>query len=96
MTTSPDAFGDESVPRDGVDERANAESRANVEDRSPGVARATGSSVPPPVIDDASDTGAPEGTAAGDPLAGVTIDEADAADAVPGDTGPENPGTRPG
>lgn len=95
MTTSPDAFADETVPEDGVDERDNRESQANVEDRSPGVARGPGASVPPPMIDDASDTGAPEGTAAGDPLAGVTITEADAADAVPGDTGPENPGTRP-
>lgn len=94
MTTSPDAFADDTVPTDGVDERANVESQANVEDRSPGVARGPGASVPPPMID-AVDDDAPGGSAAGDPLAGVTISEEDAATAVSGDTGPENPGTRP-
>lgn len=94
MTTSPDAFADDTVPTDGVDERANRESRADVEDRSPGVARATGASTPPPMID-AVDDDAPGGSAAGDPLAGVTISPEDAADAVSGDTGPEHPGTRP-
>jgi len=39
--------------------------------------------------DDAAD-----GTAAGDPTAGVRISAEDAADAVPGDTGPEHPGQR--
>ncbi len=95
MTTSPDAFADETVPTEGVAERDNAESLANEADRSPGVARGPGASTPPPMIDDASDDTAPAGSAAGDPLAGVTISEEDAATAVPGDTGPENPGTRP-
>jgi hypothetical protein len=34
------------------------------------------------------------GTAAGDPLAGVTADADDLEDAVSGDKGPEHPGTR--
>ena len=34
------------------------------------------------------------GTAGGDALSGVTIDDADLEDAVSGDTGPERPGTR--
>ena len=34
------------------------------------------------------------GTAGGDALSGVTIDDADRDDAVSGDTGPEHPGTR--
>ena len=38
--------------------------------------------------------GVPAGTAAGDPLAGVTISPEDADEAVSGDTGPEHPGAR--
>lgn len=34
------------------------------------------------------------GTSSGDILSGVTISEEDAEEAVPGDTGPENPGER--
>ena len=34
------------------------------------------------------------GTAGGDPLAGVTADPEDVADAVSGDAGPERPGAR--
>lgn len=37
---------------------------------------------------------AADGTAAGDPTAGVQISAEDAAEAVPGDTGPEHPGQR--
>ena len=36
----------------------------------------------------------PDRRVAGDPTAGVQISEEDAAAAVPGDTGPENPGVR--
>ena len=44
-------------------------------------------------IDPRSDVPEPDpGTAGGDPLAGVRIDEDDAAQAVKGDTGPELPG----
>lgn len=85
MSETPDAPA--------VDERDNAESRSNETDRGPGVARAGGASVPPPAWD-AKDQATDEGTAAGDPLAGVTISEEDAANAVPGDTGPEHPGER--
>ena len=76
-----------------IDERDNAESRRTESDASPGVSRATGSSLPPEQLD-ARDAEGPDGTAAGDPLAGVTISEADADEAVSGDTGPENPGER--
>ncbi len=76
-----------------LDARDNAESRAAEHDGSPGVSRATGASLPPEQLD-ARDAEGPAGTAAGDPLAGVLISEEDAAEAVPGDTGPEHPGAR--
>lgn len=76
-----------------IDPYDNTEVRTTESDASPGVARAAGSSVPPEQLD-ARDAEGPDGTAAGDPLAGVTISEADADDAVSGDTGPENPGQR--
>lgn len=72
----------------------NPETQSAIADRSNGTARATGASVPPPVMDQRGE-GSADGTAAGDPLAGVTISEEDAEQAVPGDTGPENPGARP-
>lgn len=75
-----------------IDERNNPESAA-AEGASPGVARAGGSALPPEQLD-ARDAEGPDGTAAGDPLAGVTISAEDADDAVSGDTGPESPGTR--
>ena len=77
-----------------LDARDNAESRAAEHDRSSIVARAGGSSLPPEQLD-ARDAEGPDGTAAGNPLAGVLISEEDAEQAVPGDTGPEHPGTRP-
>ena len=76
-----------------IDEHGSAEVRTTESDASPGVARAGGSAVPPEQLD-ARDAEGPDGTAAGDPLAGVTISEADADEAVSGDTGPENPGQR--
>ena len=76
-----------------INERDNAETRTTESDANPGVARAGGSSLPPEQLD-ARDAEGPDGTAAGDPLAGITISEADAEGAVSGDTGPENPGQR--
>ena len=76
-----------------VDPGDNAESRSAAADRHPGTARAGGQSLPPEALD-ARDAQGPEGTAAGNPLDGVLISGEDAADAVPGDTGPEHPGTR--
>lgn len=76
-----------------IDTSDNAESRALDDSASPGVARAGGSSLPPEQLD-ARDAEGPDGTAAGNPLAGVLISEEDAADAVSGDTGPEHPGAR--
>jgi hypothetical protein len=72
----------------------NPETLSAIADRSNGTARATGASVPPPVMDQRGE-GSADGTAAGDPLAGVTISAEDADEAVPGDTGPEHPGARP-
>ena len=69
------------------------ETRSASAERSPGTARAGGRSVPPEALD-ARDAQGPDGTAAGNPLDGVLISDEDAEDAVPGDTGPEHPGTR--
>ncbi|TXR57737.1 hypothetical protein [Quadrisphaera setariae] len=77
-----------------VQPSANPETLSAIADRSNGTARATGASVPPPVMDQRGE-GSADGTAAGDPLAGVTISAEDAEQAVPGDTGPEHPGARP-
>lgn len=91
---------------DTIDPRNNAESQAAegaatvVDATSPS---ATPDSAPVPVeapaagqtpreMDEAA--GIPDGTAGGNPLAGVTISEREAADAVDGDTGPELPGER--
>lgn len=80
-------------PLETVDERNNPEAQSAEGGRSNGTARAGGRSLPPEQLD-ARDAEGPDGTAAGDPLAGVTASPDDVADAVPGDTGPEHPGTR--
>jgi hypothetical protein len=82
-------------PHDGINAYENADSRAFEENQSSPLARASGGEGMPPA--DAPLAGeAPEvgGTGAGDPLAGVRIDEDDAAHAVSGDEGPEHPGVR--
>ena len=82
-------------PHEGIDAFDNPDARAYERDQSSPLARATGGEGPPPT--DAPRAGeAPEvaGTGAGDPLAGVRIDEDDAAAAVSGDEGPEHPGVR--
>ncbi len=86
MTDVPD-------PTPTVDPREKVEVSTASGDQSPAVARAGGGATPPEQLD-ASDAEGPEGTAAGDPLAGVTITEDDAAHAVPADTGPESQGSR--
>lgn len=81
-------------PHEGIDPYDNAETRATEANQSSYVGRA--GQGPPPTPPRMVGEEAPplEGTAAGDPLAGVVIDPADAEDAVSGDTGPEHPGTR--
>ena len=76
-----------------VDERNNPESRFASAGNSPGVARAGGPGMSPEPPD-SRDAEGPEGTAAGDPLAGVLISDEDAEEAVAGDTGPVHPGVR--
>ncbi|WP_375425745.1 hypothetical protein [uncultured Friedmanniella sp.] len=75
---------------DPIDVRNNPESRAAESDRSSLVSRASDGGAPPR---DAPESGElPEavagGTAEGNPVAGVTISEADAEEAVSADTGP--------
>ncbi|WP_432561502.1 hypothetical protein [Kineococcus sp. SYSU DK003] len=82
---------------DHVDPRDNAEVRRVQDSGSRENARATGSGpVPSPARDPQDPLGlqddVADGTGQGDPTAGVRISEDDAAQAVPGDDGPE--GTR--
>ena len=75
---------------DPIDVRNNPESRAGEADSASRVARASDGGAPPrdaPLAGEMPEdlTG---GTADGDPLAGVTIDQQDLGEAVSGDTGP--------
>lgn len=75
-----------------VDVRNNPESQAGERDASSSVARASsGGGAPPREAPPSGELPAREtgGTADGSPVAGVTISESDAQDAVSGDTGPE-------
>ena len=87
-------YPDNLEPHEGIDPFDNAESRAREQDQSPYVSRASGG--PPPTVPQLAGEPAPdvEGTAAGDPLAGISMEAADVEAAVSGDTGPEHPGTR--
>ncbi len=62
--------------------------RATETDPGASPAAGAGSSLPPGQLDEREADG-PDGTAAGDPLAGVTITEEDAATAVVGVTDPD-------
>jgi hypothetical protein len=94
-TTSPSSEQQPGEPHDGINAYENADARNFEENQSSPLARAAGGEGMPPA--DAPQHGElPEvsGTGAGDPLAGVRIDEADAEHAVSGDEGPEHPGVR--
>ena len=83
-------------PRNNVESQQAEESASQVGSLAGGgavfsPARAAGAV---PGVPDAADVAGEGGTGAGDPLEGVTIDPADAAQAVPGDQGPEHPGRR--
>ncbi|MGI8679252.1 MAG: hypothetical protein ACR2LX_11295 [Jatrophihabitans sp.] len=81
-------------PHEGIDAFANSEARDHAENQSQPLARAGGEGPPP--TDAPLEGTAPtvEGTGAGDALAGVHIDDEDAAEAVEGDAGPEHGGVR--
>lgn len=81
-------------PHDGIDATANAEARAYEDNQSSPIARAASSGPPPTDAPAQGEMPVVSGTGAGDPLAGVGIDDEDAANAVPGDEGPEHPGVR--
>lgn len=104
MSGANDPAGEEPMSQDqsDLDPRDNAESQV-AEGEASQVGSRSGDSGP--VMPDAPEArgasggeGASErvaeGTGAGDPLAGVKISDEDAADAVPGDTGPEHHGRR--
>ena len=81
-------------PHDGIDPTANSDARAYEENQSSPVARAATSGPPPTDAPAFGEVPEVSGTGAGDPLAGVGIDDEDAANAVAGDEGPEHPGVR--
>ncbi|GAA4982266.1 hypothetical protein [Kineococcus glutinatus] len=91
---------DTSTPTDHtVDVFDNAEVRQVQDQGSRENARASNSGPPAPPARDPQDPlglqdDAPGGTGQGDPTAGVRIGDEDREDAVPGDDGPEHPGTR--
>ena len=79
-----------------VDIRNNPESRAAAGQVPSSVARASAGGPPPKDAPMAGDVPEPTtgGAADGNPVAGVEIDDEDLADAVPGDTGPDELGQR--
>ena len=81
-------------PHEGIDASNNADARAYEQNQSSAVARAADSGPPPTDAPPQDEAPALAGTGAGDPLAGVTMNEQDAEDAVSGDLGPEHPGVR--
>lgn len=84
-------------PHEGITADAAPETEAAERDQTSYVARGGGSGgyIPDdPQPADEQTTQIPTGTAAGDALAGVTVDADDREDAVSGDTGPEHPGQR--
>jgi hypothetical protein len=81
-------------PHEGIDATNNADARAYEENQSSAVARASDGGAPPTGAPPEGEAPVVAGTGAGDPLAGVTMSDDDAADAVSGDLGPEHPGVR--
>jgi hypothetical protein len=98
--SSDKSTADSTSDEHAVDVYDNAEVRQTNEQATSPVSRASGGgAVPSPARPADAVPGVPDddevgGTAAGDPTAGVQISAEDAAEAVPGDTGPENPGVR--
>jgi hypothetical protein len=74
-----------------VDVRNNPESRAAERDATTSVARASGGGAPPREAPPSGELPEQEegGTSDGNPVSGVTISAADQAEAVSGDTGPD-------
>ena len=83
-----------SDPHDGIDAADNSEERAYERNQSSPLSRASDGGAPPTEAPAEGEAPQVAGTGAGDPLAGVHIDESDAAEAVEGDQGPEHPGVR--
>lgn len=81
-------------PHEGIDAAANPDARAYERNQSSPLARAGGEGPPPTDAPPAGTAPTVEGTGAGDALAGVRIDDEDAAAAVDGDEGPEHGGVR--
>lgn len=81
-------------PHDGIDAAANPDARAYEANQSSPLARAADRAAPPTQAPAEGEAPEVAGTGAGNPLAGVTITDEDAADAVDGDKGPEHPGVR--
>ena len=76
-------------PHEGIDAFAGQEARAREENQGSGLSRAASTGPPPTDAPKRGEVPDVQGTGAADPLAGVTMDEADVAEAVSGDDGPE-------
>jgi hypothetical protein len=84
-------------PHDGLKADADPERTSSEREQTSGRAGAGSSGVfspGPAPADEQPSLAVGGGTAGGDALSGVTIDDSDLEDAVSGDTGPESPGTR--
>jgi hypothetical protein len=75
-------------PHEGIDAFAGQDARSREENEGSGLSRAASSGPPPTDAPPSGEAPDVQGTGAADPLAGVTMDEADVADAVSGDDGP--------
>jgi hypothetical protein len=78
-------------PHEGIDPHHNPETEAAEQNQSNGLSRAADGGPPPTDAPPAGTAPQLSGTAAGNPLDGVTLDESEAEAAVSGDTGPERP-----
>ncbi|MCW2716151.1 MAG: hypothetical protein JWN88_3198 [Frankiales bacterium] len=84
-------------PHDGIKADTSPEVQGSESEASPGLSRAGSSgtlTTGPEPGDEQPSQALDGGTAAGDPLSGVTATEQDSDDAVSGDRGPEHPGAR--
>lgn len=75
-------------PHDGIDAFAGQDARAREQNQTSGGSRAASTGPPPTDAPKSGEVPDVRGTGAADPLAGVTMEEADVADAVSGDDGP--------
>lgn len=79
-------------PHEGIDAADNPDARAFEQQQTPAISRAANGGAPPTDAPPSGEAPRVEGTGAGDPLAGVRIDDDEPT--VDADQGPEHPGVR--